>query len=91
MLCNSTCYILDHVDMHSMPVAHTFLWYNSDGTKGVVRRAGSEHGPIYAVPVHLLSASPPRVCGAKRTEQAVDYEDDAMDDEASQPSKRARE
>jgi hypothetical protein len=75
--------------MHSMPVEHTFLWYNTDGTKGIVRRAGSEHGPIYAVPVHLLSASPPRVCGSKRTEQAMDYADGVEDD--AQPSKRARE
>ena len=91
MQLNSTCYILDHVDMHSMPVAHTFLWYNTDGTKGIVRRAGCEFGPIYAVPMNLLSASPPRVCGAKRTEQAMEYVDGVCDGESSSPSKRARE
>ena len=61
-----TCYIANDVDAHHMPRAYTFLWYNADGAKGIVRRAGSDNGPVHAVPMEQLTLDPPRATGAKR-------------------------
>ena len=83
----SICYIADHVDMHSMPIAHRFLWYNTDGSRAILQRAASAVGPLYAVPLHLVSTSPPQACGSKREVREQDYVD-GMDDDDCIASKR---